>query len=291
HPSTAQSASGTCPQKQRYSLKLDVKDGKIYNEQNFFQRAAKADRVEKWKKWHSVPLLGIPNCVGFGLHADSYRFLVFSDLGRTLQAVLNDGLHLLGEKAAFQIVVRLLDCLEYIHENEYVHGDITAENIYVNPADLTQVTLAGYCFAFRYCPGGKHVAQREGSRTPHEGTIEFISLDSHKGAGPSRRSDLESLGYCLLKWLCGFLPWSDQLDKVETVAEKKEKYKEDVKCLLQLCFRQRSIPDALQSYLQRVTALEYEEKPDYEALRQLFRQPLEKMRASAYDSVDIKMVP
>ncbi|XP_056191992.1 inactive serine/threonine-protein kinase VRK3 [Falco biarmicus] len=287
----AQSASGACPQKQRYSLKLDVKDGKIYNEQNFFQRAAKAGTVEKWKKWHSVPLLGIPSCVGFGLHADSYRFLVFSDLGQTLQSVLNDGLHVLKEKAAFQIVVRLLDCLEYIHENEYVHGDVTAENIYLNPADLTQVTLAGYCFAFRYCPGGKHVAHREGSRTPHEGTMEFISLDSHKGAGPSRRSDLESLGYCLLKWLCGFLPWSDELDKVETVVEKKEKYRADVKCLLQLCFRQRSIPDALQSYLQQVMALGYEEKPDYEALRQLFKKPLEKMKASAYDSVDIKMVP
>ncbi|XP_068276296.1 serine/threonine-protein kinase VRK3-like isoform X2 [Nyctibius grandis] len=256
----AQSASGTCPQKQRYSLKLDVKDGKIYNEQNFFQRAAKAGTVEKWKKRHSVPLLGIPNCVGFGLHADSYRFLVFSDLGRTLQSVLSDGLHVLREKAAFQIVVRL-------------------------------VTLAGYCFAFRYCPGGKHVAQREGSRTPHEGTTEFISLDSHKGAGPSRRSDLESLGYCLLKWLCGFLPWSDELDKVETVVEKKEKYKGDVKCLLRVCFRQRSIPAALQSYLQQVMALGYEEKPDYEALRQLFKKPLEKMKASAYDSVDIKMVP
>ncbi|XP_042654580.1 inactive serine/threonine-protein kinase VRK3 isoform X2 [Tyto alba] len=287
----AQSVSGTCPQKQRYSLKLDVKDGKIYNEQNFFQRAAKAGSVQKWKKWHSVPFLGIPNCVGFGLHADSYRFLVFSDLGRTLQSVLNDGLQLLREKAAFQIVVRLLDCLEYIHENEYVHGDITAENIYLNPTDLTQVTLAGYCYAFRYCPGGKHVAQREGSRTPHEGTMEFISLDSHKGAGPSRRSDLESLGYCLLKWLCGFLPWSDDLDKVETVVEKKEKYRGDVKCLLRLCFRQRSIPDALQSYLQQVMALQYEEKPDYEALRQLFKKALEKMKASAYDSVDIKMVP
>ncbi|PKK21852.1 vaccinia related kinase 3 [Columba livia] len=292
HPSTAQSASGgTSPQKQRYSLKLDVKDGKIYNEQNFFQRAAKAGTVEKWKKWHSLPLLGIPSCVGFGLHADSYRFLVFSDLGRTLQSVLNDGLHVLREKAAFQIVVRLLDCLEYIHENEYVHGDITAENIYLNPADLTQVTLAGYCFAFRYCPGGKHVAQREGSRTPHEGTIEFISLDSHKGAGPSRRSDLESLGYCLLQWLCGFLPWSDELDKVETVMEKKEKYRKDVKCLLHLCFRQKSIPGALLNYLQQVVALEYEEKPDYGALRQLFKKPLEKMKVSAYDSVDIKMVP
>ncbi|KFP27980.1 Inactive serine/threonine-protein kinase VRK3, partial [Colius striatus] len=291
HPSTAQAASGTCPPKQRYSLKLDLKDGKIYNEQNFFQRAAKAATVEKWKKWHSVPLLGIPNCLGFGLHAGSYRFLVFSDLGRTLQSVLDDGLQLLREKAAFQLVVRVVYCLEYIHENEYVHGDITAENIYLNPADLTQVTLAGYCFAFRYCPGGKHVAEHEGRRTPHEGTVEFISLDSHKGAGPSRRSDLESLGYCLLKWLCGSLPWSGDLDKVETVMEKKEKYKEDVKCLLQLCFRQKSIPDALKSYLEQVMALEYQEKPDYEALRQLFKKPLEKMKASAYDSVDVKIVP
>ncbi|PKU31174.1 hypothetical protein llap_18523 [Limosa lapponica baueri] len=139
--------------------------------------------VEKWKKWHSVPFLGIPSCLGFGLHADSYRFLVFSDLGRTLQSVLNDGLYLLREKAAFQIVVRLLDCLEYIHENEYVHGDITAENIYLNPADLTQ------------------------------------------------------------------------------------------------------------RYLQQVMALEYEEKPHYEGLRQLFKKPLEKMKSSAYDPVDIKMVP
>ncbi|KAM4891813.1 serine/threonine-protein kinase VRK3 [Sylvia borin] len=287
----AQSASGTCPQKQSYSLKLDAKDGRIYNEQNFFQRAAKAGTVEKWKKWHSVPLLGIPNCFGFGLHADSYRFLVFSDLGRSLQSVLSDGLHLLREKATFQIAIRVLDCLEYIHENEYVHGDITAENIYLNPSDLTQVTLAGYGFAFRYCPGGKHVAWREGSRTPHEGTVEFISLDSHKGTGPSRRSDLESLGYCLLKWLCGILPWSDELAKVKAVMEQKERYRKDVRCLLRLCFRQRSIPDALESYLEQVMALEYEEKPDYVALRQLFGRPLEKMKASAYDSVDVRMVP
>ena len=36
----------------------------------------------------------------------SCRFLLFSDLGPSLQAVLNDGLHL-NEKAAFQIAVRL----------------------------------------------------------------------------------------------------------------------------------------------------------------------------------------
>lgn len=45
------------------------------------------------------------------------------------------------------------------------------------------------------------MAQREGSRTPHEGTVEFISLDSHKGAGESltqaSKAQLE-----LLLWQC-----------------------------------------------------------------------------------------
>lgn len=33
---------------------------------------------------------------------------MFSDLGRSLQSVLSDGLHLLREKAAFQIAVRVV---------------------------------------------------------------------------------------------------------------------------------------------------------------------------------------
>uniref|UniRef100_A0A8D0GD41 Protein kinase domain-containing protein n=1 Tax=Sphenodon punctatus TaxID=8508 RepID=A0A8D0GD41_SPHPU len=198
--------------------------------------------VDRWKKLHSVPLLGIPNCIGFGLHGSHYRFLVFSDLGRSLQSILDDGTNLLTEKAAFQIAIRLVDALEYIHGNEYVHGDITAENIYVNPADLAEVTLAGYSYAFRYSPGGEHVAYREGSRTPHEGTIEFISLDSHKGVGLSCRSDLESLGYCLVKWLCGFLPWTEELASVHTIMEQKERYMANVSGLLQVCYGRKAVP-------------------------------------------------
>ncbi|XP_062999410.1 inactive serine/threonine-protein kinase VRK3 [Elgaria multicarinata webbii] len=287
----AKSASGTCPQKQRCSLKLDAKDGRVFNEQNFLQRAAKKATVEKWKKLHSVPLLGIPDCIGFGLHDGSYRFLVFSDLGRSLQSILDDCANKMTEKAALQFAIRMLDVLEYLHENEYAHGDITAENIYVDPADLTAVTLANYCFAFRYSPGGKHVSQREGSRTPHEGTLEFISLDSHKGAAPSRRSDLESLGYCLVKWLCGFLPWSDEVTNPSAVMQSKERYKADVIKHPRLSFGWRTIPEALQSYLLQVMPLEYEERPDYEELRTVLRKPLEIMKSSAYDSVDLKVAP
>ncbi|KAB1274665.1 Inactive serine/threonine-protein kinase VRK3 [Camelus dromedarius] len=79
------------------------------------------------------------------------------------------------------LAYQLLDALEFLHENEYVHGNVTAESIFVNPEDPCQVTLAGYGFTFRYSPGGRHVAYSEGSRSPHEGDLEFISMDLHKG--------------------------------------------------------------------------------------------------------------
>uniref|UniRef100_A0A7N5K8Z0 Serine/threonine-protein kinase VRK3 n=1 Tax=Ailuropoda melanoleuca TaxID=9646 RepID=A0A7N5K8Z0_AILME len=210
-------------QKQTFSLKLDAKDGRLFNEQNFFQRAAKPLQVNKWKKLNAIPLLAIPTCVGFGIHQDKYRFLVFPMLGRSLQSALDDSpRHVMSVKCVFQMACRLLDALEFLHENEYVHGNVTAENIFVNPEDLSQVMLAGYGFAFRYAPGGRHVAYVEGSRSPHEGDLEFISLDLHRGCGPSRRSDLETLGYCLLKWLYGFLPWTKCLPNIEAIMKLKQ---------------------------------------------------------------------
>ncbi|XP_021576727.1 serine/threonine-protein kinase VRK3 isoform X2 [Ictidomys tridecemlineatus] len=222
---TSALACGSKPCKNRFSLKLDAKDGRLFNEQNFFQRAAKPLQVNKWKKLHSAPLLAIPTCVGFGVHQDKYRFLVFPRLGRSLQSVLDENpKHVISEKCVLQVACRLLDALEFLHENEYVHGNLTAENIFVNPEDLSQVTLVGYGFAFRYCPSGKHVAYSEGSRSPHDGDLEFISMDLHKGCGPSRRSDLQSLGYCMLKWLYGLLPWTNCLPNTEAIMKQKQKH-------------------------------------------------------------------
>ncbi|XP_049977255.1 serine/threonine-protein kinase VRK3 isoform X2 [Alexandromys fortis] len=173
-------------EKYRFSLKLDSKNGRLFNEQNFFQRAAKPMQVNKWKKRCLVPLLAIPTCVGFGIHQDKYRFLVFPSLGRSLQSALDDNpKHVLSEKCVLQVACRLLDALEFIHENEYVHGNLTARNVFVNPRDLSQVTLMGYGFTFRYCPGGRHVTYKEGSRSPHEGDLEFVSVDIHKGCDES----------------------------------------------------------------------------------------------------------
>ncbi|XP_041048433.1 inactive serine/threonine-protein kinase VRK3-like isoform X2 [Carcharodon carcharias] len=271
----------------KYVVKVDAKDGRIFNEQNFLQRAAKRSKVDKWVKSHMKAFLGIPTCVGFGFHENTYRFLVFPNLGNSLQSILEKTKKPLSEKAVLQLSYRMIDVLEYIHTNEYVHADIKAENIYVNPNDLEQVYLVGYYFAFRYCPDGKHVEYREGSRTPHEGTVELISVDIHKGAGPSRRSDFETLGYCMLKALCGSLPWSDNVDFPHSVMEAKQKYKADLPSLLKDCFGRKKFPDELKRYLQRVVSLKYDEEPDYEELRKQLKYGLDRLGTSPDGPMDL----
>uniref|UniRef100_A0A3P9KEU6 VRK serine/threonine kinase 3 n=1 Tax=Oryzias latipes TaxID=8090 RepID=A0A3P9KEU6_ORYLA len=252
--------------KESHILKLGAKEGKIFNEQNFLQRAAKPAAVDKWLKQNKMDFLGIPSCAGFGLHADSYRFLIFPDMGRSLHSVIEKENKPLSEIVVLQLACRILDVLRFIHSNEYVHADINAENIYIKPGQDAQVYLVGYCHAFRYCPGGKHVEYREASRTPHEGALPFISVDAHKGAGPSRRSDLQSLGYCMLHWHMGTLPWIE-LAQPEQVAVQKQRYREDVDALLRHCFGKKRVSSAFHTYLKSVMALEYSEEPNYSSLK------------------------
>uniref|UniRef100_A0A8C7LHI5 VRK serine/threonine kinase 3 n=1 Tax=Oncorhynchus kisutch TaxID=8019 RepID=A0A8C7LHI5_ONCKI len=283
-----QNGQGANSSDYKHILKLGAKDGKMFNEQNFLQRAAKPSSVDKWIKHAKMDFLGIPSCVGFGLHADSYRFLIFSSMGQTLQSFMDEGEGLLSEKAVLQLACRVLDVLEFIHENEYVHADIHAENIYISPAQQTQVNLAGYCHAFRYSPGGRHVEYRESSRTPNEGAIDFISLESHKGAGPSRRSDLQALGYCMLRWYTGALPWTSLTHTPARVATEKERYMEDVPGLLSHCFGQKKVSSALQGYLSQVMALQYSDQPDYRALRAGLSAALQKLGGSLEQPLDLQ---
>ncbi|XP_060796747.1 inactive serine/threonine-protein kinase VRK3 [Neoarius graeffei] len=263
----------------KHIMRLGAKDGQLFNEQNYLQRAAKPAAVEKWMKKLSLDFLGIPSCVGFGVH-ETYRFLVFPDMGCTLQSVLDTQTESLHEREVLQLALRLLDALEFIHENEYVHADIHAGNIYISTQGHSQVFLSGFGHAFRFCPGGKHVEYRENSRTPHQGNLNFISVDSHKGSGPSRRSDLQSLGFCLLFWLTGSLPWSPITQSGSAVSAQKDKYMADVPGLMKFCFKKKKISSALQSYLFQVMSLHYTEKPSYSALKQELNEALQDLGGS-----------
>ncbi|EQB78704.1 serine/threonine-protein kinase VRK2 [Camelus ferus] len=187
--------------------------------------------------------------------------MVMERLGIDLQKI-SDQNGTFKKSTVLQLGIRMLDVLEYIHENEYVHGDIKAANLLLGYRNPDRVYLADYGLSYRYCPSGNHKQYQENPRKGHNGTIEFTSLDAHKGVALSRRSDLEILGYCLLRWLCGKLPWERNLKDPVAVQTAKTKY------------RFSSIPSCtaageIAQYLLCARDLAYDEKPNYQMLRKI----------------------
>lgn len=56
-----------------------------------------------------------------------------------------------------------------------------------------QVYLADYGLAYRYNPEGIHKEYKENPKKGHNGTIEYTSINAHKGVGNGRLSVLETL--------------------------------------------------------------------------------------------------
>lgn len=92
----------------------------------FYQRAAKPEQIQKWIRAHKLKYLGVPKYWGSGLHdknGKSYRFMIMDRFGSDLQKIYEampkgfpeNGLAAKLKNSGYP---------EYIHEHEYVHGDI-----------------------------------------------------------------------------------------------------------------------------------------------------------------------
>ncbi|NXS80409.1 VRK2 kinase, partial [Erpornis zantholeuca] len=234
--------------------------------------------VRKWMNLKKIRCLGIPVFWGSGLaeyKGKSYRFMVMERLGQDLQRILEDCGSRFKKEIVLQLGARMLDTLEYIHENEYVHGDIKAANLLLGYSNPHEVYLADYGLSYRYCPNGNHKQYQENPRKGHNGTIEFTSIDAHKGVAPSRRGDLEILGYCMLQWLCGKLPWEQNLKDPVAVQTAKTKLMDELPDSVLRWDSPGSSCSEIATFLASVSGLAYDEKPKYEVLKQILLAGLE----------------
>ncbi|KAM3595614.1 uncharacterized protein V6R79_026434 [Siganus canaliculatus] len=265
-----------------YVIKVEPSDnGPLFSELKFYMRAAKPDMIQTWIKSHKLKTLGVPRYWGSGLHergGQRYRFMVIDRLGADLQNKFEECGKRLPRKVVLQLGLRLLDILEYIHEHEYVHADIKASNLMLSHSDPNQVYLADYGLAYRYAPDSVLKEYKEDPKRCHDGTIEFTSIDAHKGASPSRRGDLEILSYCMVQWLCGRLPWEDKLQDPLYVRDCKMRSQEDISEFMAKCFSDQDKPDEIQRFMEEVKSLGYQDKPQYEKLRSILLAGLKAMR-------------
>ncbi|XP_064565806.1 serine/threonine-protein kinase VRK2 isoform X1 [Zonotrichia leucophrys gambelii] len=255
-----------------------LENGPLFSELKFYQRAAKQEHIRKWMNLKKIRCLGIPVFWGSGLaeyKGKSYRFMVMERLGQDLQRIFEDCGSRFKKEIVLQLGARMLDTLEYIHENEYVHGDIKAANLLLGYSNPHEVYLADYGLCYRYCPNGNHKQYQENPRKGHNGTIEFTSIDAHKGVAPSRRGDLEILGYCMLHWLCGKLPWEQNLKDPVAVQSAKTKLMDELPDSVLRWDPPGSSCSEIAKFLASVSGLAYAEKPKYHVLKKILLDGLE----------------
>ncbi|KAJ7411624.1 Serine/threonine-protein kinase VRK1 [Willisornis vidua] len=203
-----------------------------------------------------------------------YRFMIIDRFGRDLQKIYEENEKRFSHKTVLQLGLRILDILEFVHEHEYVHGDIKAANLLLSYKNPNQVYLVDYGLAYRYCSEGVHKAYKEDPKRCHDGTIEYTSIDAHKGVAPSRRGDLEILGYCMIHWLSGHLPWEDNLKDPNFVRDSKIRCRDNISILMDKCFPGKNKPDEIAKYMEKVKLLSYEEKPVYQHFQEILLQGL-----------------
>jgi len=223
---------------------------------------------------------GIPKIYWSGIQ-DDYNVLIIEMCGANLEALLTICGHKFSLKTTLIIAQELMKKFQYIHSRGVIHRDIKPENFLIGLHNNDVYVVDFGLFKFFKNSDNSHIPLRTNKKLI--GTIRYTSLNSHKGYELSRRDDLISIGYMLIYFLKGKLPWQGMCQKD---LSKEEKYKMIFECKKnttneQLC---QGLPKEFKMYMDYVKSLDFAEKPNYNFLYNLFTQ-LFKKNNFEYDDV------
>ncbi|XP_064405833.1 casein kinase I-like isoform X2 [Halichondria panicea] len=225
--------------------------------------------------------VGIPSIKWCGTEGD-YNVLVMELLGPSLEDLFNFCSRKFSLKTVLLLADQLISRIEYIHSKNFIHRDVKPDNFLMGlgkKGNLVYIIDFGLAKKYRDARTHQHIPYRENKNLT--GTARYASINTHLGIEQSRRDDLESLGYMLMYFNLGSLPWqglkaANKKQKYERISEKKISTPVEMLC--------RGYPSEFATYLNFCRSLKFEDKPDYAYLRQLFRSLFHKL-GYTYDYV------
>ena len=231
--------------------------GEIYNGINIRTKTNVAIKVEKIHEYSLLKnetkvyqylngIKGIPNILLFGKDEICY-YMVLDLLGDSLQYI-RDSHGPFSLPSTLIIARRIIGIIKEVHDKFIIHRDVKPGNFLLS-IDKKEIYLIDFGFCKKYVlhDSKTHIPFREGRGMM--GSKNYMSINIHNGYEPSRRDDLESIGYMMLYFL-GFV--------YDATLESKLR----LTSALNPC----NVPPLVHAYLVRCRNMSFTDPPDYASL-------------------------
>ena len=229
-------------------------------------------RVYKLLHNGSTEVIGIPEVHWAGQEGE-FNAMVMDLLGPCLEDLFNYCMRKFSLKTILMLADQMMHRMEFIHKKQFIHRDIKPENFVMGTGSKGHHLFLldfGLSKKFWDARTKAHIQFKEGKALT--GTARYCSANAHRGIEVSRRDDLESIGYLLLYFYKGSLPWQglnapDAHAKTVKIGEKKMQTP-----LEELC---KDAPQQFLQFLRYSRQLRFEDEPDYDLCRGWFREVME----------------
>ncbi|KAH8357975.1 casein kinase I [Drosophila serrata] len=238
---------------------IKVESNKVKHPQLMFER-----RV--YKALRLAP--GLPVIRNFH-KGPNYQAMVMDLLGPSLQRLFLFCERYFTMKTVLLLGEQMLRRIQYVHDRGFLHRDIKPANFVMGVGTKNRVVyLIDFGLAKKYMDISTkvHIPYRE--ERCLTGTARYASISAHEGVESSRRDDMMSLGYILMYFNRGSLPWqrieaSTKHQQYERILEKKISVSNEVLC--------EGFPGQFTVYLDLCRGMGFDERPDYDELIRMFQ--------------------
>jgi serine/threonine protein kinase len=216
---------------------------------------------------------GVPKVYCYGNNL-VHNLLVEELLGKSLEDLFNAHRKPFSLKTVCVLGIEMIKRIQYIHSKHYIHRDIKPDNFMIGRgANKNKIYIIDFGLAKKYysVSKGQHIKFITGKQLI--GTARYCGRNAHKGYEQGRRDDIESIGYVLMYFLLGVLPWQGlkvkkNEDQFEKIGQKK----------ISTSFEELTAgqPQEFLNYFKYCDKLDFEAQPNYLYLMGLFQNIIDR---------------
>ena len=223
----------------------------------------------------------IPKVRSYGFKGN-YNILVMQLLDKSLEDIFN-----IRKKFSFKtgamLGYQMLTVLQYIHEKHIIHRDIKPDNFVLGSGELN-----AYLYLVDFGLAKKYRSSKTLKQYPYikkkklTGTARYASIHAMEEMEQSRRDDLEAVGYVLMYFIRGNLPWQglklkSNEDRYKKILDKKKEVS-----TAELC---SECPRIFFDYVDYSKKLGFAEEPNYELYKKKFLNYVVNIKKEKFDYI------